>query len=263
MIETPDVLVIGAGPAGLAAAAAGGQYWRHLPAERPAARERVLHHGWSRFTELRSQELLAGAQVWLAERHDDRPPDIHVLIGPADGPAREKRVFAPRALVLATGAYERTLPFPGWDLPGVFTAGAAHALAKGERVAVGQRVLVAGAGPFLLPVAASLVRTGARVLGVLEANPWRRLTRAWTARPGELLGTRHKTGKLTGYVRDLVRHRIPYRAATGVIAALPRWPPRSRGSPRSWRSAPRAPARRQPVDGSAAPLPGRRVRPLG
>jgi NADPH-dependent 2,4-dienoyl-CoA reductase/sulfur reductase-like enzyme len=128
-------------------------------------------------------------------------------------------VFAPRALVLATGAYERTLPFPGWDLPGVFTAGAAQALAKAERVAVGRRVVVAGAGPFLLPVAASLVRTGARVLGVLEANPWRRLAGAWTARPAELLGARGKAGELAGYVRDLARHRIPYRAATGVVAA--------------------------------------------
>ncbi|MFI5894913.1 NAD(P)/FAD-dependent oxidoreductase [Actinoplanes sp. NPDC051513] len=236
MIETPDVLVIGAGPAGLAAAAAarragsqvvlldaatdaGGQYWRHLPAERPAARERILHHGWSRFSELRAQDLLGNAQVWLVERHDDRPPIVHALIGPADGTARRHRVFAPRALVLATGAYDITLPFPGWDLPGVFTAGAAQALAKAERVAVGRRVVVAGAGPFLLPVAASLVRTGTRVLGVLEAGGWPRLARAWTARPAELLGTRRKAGELAGYARDLIRHRIPYRAATGVIAA--------------------------------------------
>ncbi len=235
-VETPDVLVVGAGPAGLAAADAarragaqvvlldaaddaGGQYWRHLPAERPAAAERVLHHGWDRFTALRGQEVLTDAQVWLAERHDDRPPTLHVLVGPADGADRVQRTFAPKALVLATGAYERTLPFAGWDLPGVFTAGAAQALAKSERVAVGRRVLVAGAGPFLLPVASSLVRTGARVLGVLEANGLARLSRAWSRRPTELLATRHKAGELAGYVRDLARHRIPYRAATAVIAA--------------------------------------------
>ena len=235
-VEAPDVLVVGAGPAGLAAADAarkagarvvlldaaddaGGQYWRHLPAQRPAARERVLHHGWDRFTALRGQEILTGAQVWLAERHDDRPPTLHVLVGPADGRDRVPRTFAPKALVLATGAYERTLPFPGWDLPGVFTAGAAQALAKSERIAVGRRVLVAGAGPFLLPVASSLVRTGAEVVGVLEANGWSRLGRGWSRRPTELLATRHKAGELAGYVRDLARHRIPYRAATAVVAA--------------------------------------------
>ncbi|MBL7255506.1 NAD(P)/FAD-dependent oxidoreductase [Paractinoplanes lichenicola] len=236
-VETPDVLVVGAGPAGLAAADAarragaqvvlldaaadaGGQYWRHLPKERPAANERVLHHGWERFAALRgSNEVLTNAQVWLAERHDDRPPTLHVLVGPADGNHRVPRTFAPRALVLATGAYERTLPFPGWELPGVFTAGAAQALAKSERIAVGRRVLVAGAGPFLLPVASTLLRTGSRVVGVLEVNGWGRLRKAWTARPAELLSTRHKAGELAGYVRDLARHRVPYRAGLAVIAA--------------------------------------------
>jgi NADPH-dependent 2,4-dienoyl-CoA reductase/sulfur reductase-like enzyme len=238
-----EVLVIGAGPAGLAAATAarragahvtlldaaadvGGQYWRHLPAERPAAREHILHHGWRRFTAMRSAlatdprcTILTEAQVWMAERQDDGPPTVHVLIGPADGTHREARTFTPAALVLATGAYERTLPFPGWDLPGVFTAGAAQALAKAERVAVGRRVLIAGAGPFLLPVASTLIRTGARVLGVLEASNPARIGRGWTAKPGELIGAWSKAGELAGYARDLVRHRIPYRTATGVVAA--------------------------------------------
>ena len=140
----------------------GGQFWRHLPATRPARREAVLHHGWQRFTGLRQRlagdpgcRVLTGAQVWALEQAEGRAPTVHVLAGEADGPSRTAWTFTPDALVLATGAHDRTLPFPGWDLPGVFTAGAAQALAKGERVAVGRRVLVAGAGPFLLPVAAS------------------------------------------------------------------------------------------------------------
>ena len=68
-----------------------------------------------------------------------------------DGVGREVFAVDAKAVVLATGAYDRVLPFPGWDLPGVYSAGAAQALAKGQRVAVGKRVLVAGTGPFLLP----------------------------------------------------------------------------------------------------------------
>jgi NADPH-dependent 2,4-dienoyl-CoA reductase/sulfur reductase-like enzyme len=239
----PDVLVVGAGPAGLAAASAarragasvvlldaaadvGGQFWRHLPAERPAARESVLHHGWARFTALRDDltrdpgcEVVTNGQVWMVERRDGGAPRVHVLEGPADGMDRRRRAFEPAALVLATGAAERTLPFPGWDLPGVFTAGAAQALAKSERITVGRNVVVAGAGPFLLPVATSLLRTGARVKGVLEANHWSRLAKGWGARPHELFPARRKGSELAGYVADLARHRVPYRTGIAVVAA--------------------------------------------
>lgn len=238
-----EVLVVGAGPAGLAAAVharsrgadvvlldaddtLGGQFWRHLPATRPARREAVLHHGWQRFTGLRQRlagdpgcRVLTGAQVWALEQAEGRAPTVHVLAGEADGPSRTAWTFTPDALVLATGAHDRTLPFPGWDLPGVFTAGAAQALAKGERVAVGRRVLVAGAGPFLLPVAASLAQAGARVVGVLEASGGARLARGWLPRPWQLLGAGGKIAELGGYARTHLRHRIPYRAGAAVVAA--------------------------------------------
>jgi NADPH-dependent 2,4-dienoyl-CoA reductase/sulfur reductase-like enzyme len=237
------VLVIGAGPAGLAAARAaraagasvtvldsadqlGGQYWRHLPETRPAANERILHHGWDTFREISRAlidddgcRILTSAQVWAIELRENAAGTVHVVIGEPDGVGRDRLVLHPDSIVLATGAHDRTLPFPGWDLPGVFTGGAAQALAKGERLAVGERVVVAGAGPFLLPVAASLAATGSRVLGVYEANRLSALLRGWLPRFWQLFPAASKGAELAGYVAGHLKHRIPYTLGTAVIAA--------------------------------------------
>lgn len=239
------VLVIGAGPAGLAAAGAaldagaraiivdaadesGGQYWRHLPSTRAGADEARLHHGWSTYRTLHARvaddpacELVLNAQVWSVEPDTDSPCGrvVHVSIGTVDGRGARMRTIAPDAIVIATGAHDRTLPFPGWELPGVFTGGAAQALAKSERIAVGERVYVGGAGPFLLPVATSIAQAGACVVGVSEANRVPRLLRGWSPRPWQLLGAGSKAREFVGYARAFVRHRIPYRVGTAVIAA--------------------------------------------
>ncbi len=231
------VLVIGAGPAGLAAALAaleggarvvlldaadylGGQYWRHLPTTRPARDESLLHHDWSTFRSLRRRlesdprcEIVTSAHVWAIEGHK-----VHVLVGEPDGTDRDAREYSAAAVVMATGAYDRALPIPGWDLPGVFTAGGAQALAKGERIAVGRRVVIGGAGPFLLPVAASLALSGSTVVGVYEASHAGRLLRSWTTRPWELARTIAKVFETVGYVSSHVRHRIPYATGRAITA---------------------------------------------
>ncbi|MGW0817938.1 FAD-dependent oxidoreductase [Streptomyces viridiviolaceus] len=240
------VVVVGAGPAGLAAAEAalgagarvtlidsadrpGGQYHRMLPEAYDAARPEVLQHGWPAF-DRRSRRVLAHPRcawwsetsVWALERPDSGhpgPPRVHVLRGPADGGDRRRTTLDPDALVLAVGAHDRVLPFPGWELPGVFTAGAAQALAKGERVVVGDRVVVAGTGPFLLPVAASLLEAGSQVLEVLEANTPRTVARGWSRRPWELAAQAGKGGELAEYTALLLRHRVPYRLGRTVIEA--------------------------------------------
>ncbi|WP_265443242.1 FAD-dependent oxidoreductase [Flexivirga meconopsidis] len=240
-----EVVVVGAGPAGLRAAEnacqagafvtlvdssdeLGGQFWRHLPAARAAADEHRLHHEWSVFQRLRASldahphcRILTSADVWAIE------PDVtagaglavQVIAGAADDSGRLRLTLLPDALVLATGAHDRVLPFPGWDLPGVFSAGAAQALAKGERVAVGSRVLVAGAGPFLLPVAASLTQVGATVVGVHEAARPKQLARGWLQKSWQMVGFTGKLLELAEYAAGHVRHRIPYRTGSAVIAA--------------------------------------------
>lgn len=226
-----SVVVVGGGPAGMNAAVRavrggahvvlvdgaeqlGGQFHRQLPREFAARRPGRIQHGWRIFRALREEirshpriRYLPRSQVWALEGDQ-----VHVQSGHVDEPGRTPRVLRADALVLATGAHDRVLPFPGWDLPGVFTAGAAQAMAKGQRIAVGRRVVVAGTGPFLLPVAESLLGVGAEVRAVLEAgNPLAWLRHA----PAAQL---RKLGELAGYAARFAG-RIPYRPRTAVVAA--------------------------------------------
>ncbi|WP_199523771.1 NAD(P)/FAD-dependent oxidoreductase [Micromonospora craterilacus] len=239
-----DLAVIGAGPAGMAAALAaaeagtrvavidagvrpGGQYWRSPAPGAGPFRPATLHHGWRRFTstDTRLTELagtgrvlrLAGHHVWSILPAGDEW-SVHCVLG---AEPRQHGTPAPvtvhaRRLVIATGAYDRQLPFPGWDLPGVITAGGGQALLKGNLVVAGQTVVVAGTGPFLLPVADGLARYGARVAAVIEANS----PLAFARFPRAVLGATGKLGEATGYAGRLLRHRVAVRHRHVVLRAL-------------------------------------------
>ncbi|WP_052744665.1 NAD(P)/FAD-dependent oxidoreductase, partial [Streptomyces odonnellii] len=144
----------------------------------------------------------------------DHTASRHMASGhTADGPAG--RVLRSRTVVVATGAYDRQLPFPGWTLPGVFTAGGVQALLKGQGVVAGQRIAVAGTGPFLLAVAAGLAEAGARVVGVFEAG----LPAGFARHPLAVARNPAKLAEGADFMRTLLRHRVPYRTRTAVIAA--------------------------------------------
>ncbi len=225
-----DVAVLGAGPAGLAAAAAaadagsrvalidasvlvGGQYWRHRPADTGGVRhDRAVFLRLQRSVTEHADTVqhLAQASIWRAESLGEHGFAVYATV------AGRAVALRARSVVVATGAYDRQLPFPGWTLPGVFTAGAAQALLTGHGVMAGSRVVVAGTGPFLLVVAAGLADAGAHVAGVYEAaaGPWAfaRHPVAVARNPGKLLeGTRLAT--------TLARHRIPYHTRSAVVAA--------------------------------------------
>ncbi|MDQ7908491.1 FAD-dependent oxidoreductase [Phytohabitans sp. ZYX-F-186] len=223
-----DVAVVGAGPAGLAAALAaadrgqrvvlvdagarpGGQYHRQPPRPFGARRPEALQpDGTARAAEaaLTAHPLVtlhSGESVWAAEPAADGFT-LHLTGGGA------VRV---RAVVVATGAHDLALPFPGWDLPGVFTAGGAQALVKGQLTLPGRRVVVAGTGPLLLPVAATLAEAGATVLGVFDANHPAR----WLRRLPAALGHAGRLREAAHYLRILRRHRIPVRYRRAVVAA--------------------------------------------
>src|SRR6185437_5993583 len=184
--------VVGAGPAGMAAAVAaadagiavtvvdsgssvGGQFYRQPAARLRARTPQRLHHGWRTWRALKSRfdqqvsagriQHLADHHAWFAERIGDEYR-VHALIGPEQQPSV---IVEADTLLLATGAYERVLPFPGWTLPGVVTAGGAQAMLKGSLVLPGREVVVAGTGPLLLPVAVALADAGAEVKALIES----------------------------------------------------------------------------------------------
>lgn len=182
MIEDTDVAVVGAGPAGLSAAGEaaqhgarvillddngepGGQYFRHPPATWLWGGTSRSRSGRTRLDALLAALRAGGVDYRARATVWDFPEPSTLAI--ADG-TRSGRIRA-RAIVLATGARDRAVPFPGWTLPGVVSAGGVQNLIKGMRVAPPGPALVAGNGPLLLVAAASLVRAGVRVAAVVEA----------------------------------------------------------------------------------------------
>jgi NADPH-dependent 2,4-dienoyl-CoA reductase/sulfur reductase-like enzyme len=171
-----DVLVVGAGPAGMAAAVAaaqsgaavaviddnpapGGQIWRDGPgAALPAAARR-----WRD-----ALERQANIRVFSGTRVVAAPSPDELLLEDAERAWRMQW----NKLILCTGARELLLPFPGWTLPGVTGAGGLQALIKAGLPVEGERIVVAGSGPLLLAAAASARAAGARVVRIAEQAPF-------------------------------------------------------------------------------------------
>lgn len=191
-----EVAVVGAGPAGLSAALEaaragaevvlidqylrpGGQYFKQLP----PGFEGNGRPDWGD-DEAKGKALLQDVSSENVELLTDTTvfalyPEKTLAL------ARQESFFRLQAekLIFATGAYERPVPFPGWTLPGVFTAGAVQTLVKIQRVLPARRILVAGSGPMLYLVAATLVDAGADVVALAEAaqlrTGWRQIPRLW------------------------------------------------------------------------------------
>jgi NADPH-dependent 2,4-dienoyl-CoA reductase/sulfur reductase-like enzyme len=215
-----DVLVVGAGPAGLAAAyraaqcglrvtvvddnpAAGGQIWRGKAPSREA-------QAW--FERIRSVDIqfINGAQVFGHSQ-----PGM-LLAETSDGVCE----LSYTNLILATGARERFLPFPGWTLLNVMGAGGLQALVKTGLPIEGKRVVVAGSGPLLLAVAAYLRSRGADVLLIAEQASAVRLARFGL----RLIGWRGKLSEAWALRKEFSRkgakaQSLRYLSGCWVLAA--------------------------------------------
>jgi NADPH-dependent 2,4-dienoyl-CoA reductase/sulfur reductase-like enzyme len=173
-----DVVVVGAGLAGLAAADAlggrglgvlvlddnrrpGGQYLRGGRGAGRSWLDRVAHRG------LKLAERVPGSGVEVASRAEvlGIEPGFRLLVADENG---EITTIRCDRLLLATGARERFVPFKGWTLPGVISTGAVQILIKQSGVLPAGETVVAGAGPFLSAVARDIQKSGGRVPAVLD-----------------------------------------------------------------------------------------------
>jgi D-hydroxyproline dehydrogenase subunit alpha len=207
-----DIVIVGAGPAGMAAAsaalghrvividdnpAAGGQIWRGKHRKGPA-------HRWlRRFHQAGTQLIAASRVIGLgASSHS-------LLVEQADGAFS----VAYGRLIVATGARELFLPFPGWTLPNVVGVGGLQALAKSGVPMEGKRIVIGGSGPLLVAVAASLRGQGAHISLIAEQAPFNSVAR-FAAR----------LVPLPGKLREALRLQcqllaVPYKTGAWVEAA--------------------------------------------
>jgi NADPH-dependent 2,4-dienoyl-CoA reductase/sulfur reductase-like enzyme len=213
----PEVLVIGGGPAGLAAAAVaaeagldvvlidersklGGQFYKQ-PADGFRIDERAIDKQFRNGRALIDRVAASGVRcilgmtAWAAFGADE----VWASSSTSSLGIRPKRV------VLATGAYERGVPLPGWTLPGFMTTGAAQTLLRSYQIAPGSRIVLGGNGPLNLQVAAELVSAGVTVVALVEA----------AARPGPRTLTSLASMAIAapGLVRDGLAYRNVLRRA--------------------------------------------------
>jgi thioredoxin reductase/bacterioferritin-associated ferredoxin len=177
-----DVIVIGAGPAGMAAATVaakaglstliidenpvpGGQVYRAATTS-PLARSGILgpdfDHGAKLVGELAASgaETLQGGIVWTLDRE--------LMVGVSRGGS--SRLLKAGRVILATGALERPFPIPGWTLPGVMSVGAAQTVLKSSGLVPKGRIALAGQGPLLWLLAAQILRAGGQIEAILDTN---------------------------------------------------------------------------------------------
>ena len=230
VVERADVVVIGAGPAGLCAAAAaveaglevtllddqpeaGGQIYRAI-ARADGAREEILGAEYAAGREL-LQVLAAPGLTHLTEASVwNATAEREVYISRPDGAA----MLQAGQLIVANGATERPMPFPGWTLPGVMTAGAGQILLKASGLLPRTPTVLAGSGPLLLLLAAQYLRAGHPLAALVETTPpdnrWRALGHLPRALQGHAL-LRKGLGLLAEVRRHGVKH---YRGARALHA---------------------------------------------
>src|SRR5579864_7790234 len=228
--ERVDFAIIGAGPAGMAAATlAAGLGLDTMLIDEQDAPGGQIYRGIDRATECSplGADYLAGSRLVAEFRASGaayRPattvwyidPDGTLSLVSADG----TETIRARRILLATGAIERPVPILGWTLPGVMTAGAAQIMLKTGDLVPSGRAVLAGQGPLIWLVAAQLIRAGAPPAAILETAPHPNYHAAARLLPRLLWPARHSLWKGFRLIREVRRAGIPIRRETTGLRAL-------------------------------------------
>lgn len=226
MNEDCDVLVIGAGPAGSEAAlsaascglrvllvdealSAGGQVYRAVPSTFSGVKatpESRAGDALRRRLVESSVNTRFGHIVWSVT------PDLRVDALSAKGPVS----WRARKIIVATGAQERVVPFPGWTLPGVVGLAGATIMLKSQRILPGRRTLVAGQGPLLLAAAIGILKAGGEVAGVVDLAS----RGEWLAHGAALLTRPDLALRGVGWVARLRAASIPFYYRHSIRGAV-------------------------------------------
>ncbi|HXC94453.1 MAG TPA: FAD-dependent oxidoreductase [Edaphobacter sp.] len=224
-----DVIVVGAGPAGIAAATAAARHGRSvlLVDDNPGAGGQIWRGGIENFDKAGEKRddpaktkalkglVSSGATLLSGFRVFDAPGPSELRAIGETSEGTEVVTLRYDRLILATGARERFLPFPGWTLPGVFGAGGLQALVKGGFAVEGKRVVVAGSGPLLLAVAAHLHEYKASIACIAEQATTSQLAPFASS----LLSYPSKVWQGISYRATL--YKTPYRTGSWPISAMP------------------------------------------
>ena len=222
-----DLVVIGGGPAGLAAASTaaraglstvlfdenpgvGGQIYRGITAN-PVKNRAILGDDYWAGSALAAEArasgalIVNGATVWSL----DRTLTVGVSM---DGKAR---LLQARRVTIATGSLERPFPIPGWTLPGVMTAGGAQTILKAQGLVPSGRTVMAGNGPLLWLLAAQILRAGGKIEAILDTSSKLNWLRAAMHLPDFLLSPYFRKG--LALLRE-VKARVPIYSVREIAA---------------------------------------------